>query len=133
MDALKQSILERSNLREEYLRGDVTLAEAKRGLRIQAQDRGIVGPLRPRPGQIVAQYDLNSQFATHMANTLAGSRHFRLATVRRAVLGATDREKRMTLKMSGDEIRNRAADRRFVRRIVLPDDESIEINPWWYR
>src|SRR3982751_1389993 len=46
-DAVKQEILERTGNRERYLRGDVTLAQARQELRVEAIGRGIAKPYVP--------------------------------------------------------------------------------------
>lgn len=46
-DAVKQEILERTGNREAYLRGDVTLAQARQELRVDAIARGIAKPYVP--------------------------------------------------------------------------------------
>src|ERR1700754_1914508 len=48
MSAVNQHILSASGQREQYLRGEANLADAKRALRTKAVDRGIVKPLRVR-------------------------------------------------------------------------------------
>jgi hypothetical protein len=51
MNSVKQNILTYAGQREAYLRGDVTFTDAKRSLRNDAVQRGVVKPLRRRYGQ----------------------------------------------------------------------------------
>lgn len=46
MPATNQAILDRTGNREAYLRGEVSIADAKRQLRLKAVDKGFVKPLK---------------------------------------------------------------------------------------
>src|SRR6476620_4696031 len=48
MSAVQQATLTRAGLREQYLRGETTLAEARRSLRPQAISLGVARPVRTR-------------------------------------------------------------------------------------
>lgn len=60
MPAKNQEILRRSGTEESYLRGETSLAEAKRTLRVTAVNQGIVKPLRTRatPSQLATPHDV---------------------------------------------------------------------------
>lgn len=49
MSPVKQAMLKQSGQREEYLRGNKTLADIKATVRATAVDLGVARPLRPRP------------------------------------------------------------------------------------
>lgn len=51
MTSVKQNVLSYSGNREKYLRGEITFTDAKRSLRNDATQRGIVKPLRRKYGQ----------------------------------------------------------------------------------
>lgn len=78
MSALKQEVLNRAGLREDYLRGDLTYTDVKRRLRTQAVARGVVKPLRQRtPSRAGSQSVLSrrsrleAMIALHLGNTVA--------------------------------------------------------------
>lgn len=80
MSALKQEVLNRAGLREDYLRGDLTYTDVKRRLRTQAVARGVVKPLRTRTrprsgGNVVVdrRARLEAMIAMHLGNTVAAA------------------------------------------------------------
>jgi hypothetical protein len=67
MDPVKQELLKRAGMRDQYLRGEATLAEAKRALRPQAIQLGVAKPVRRRgPIQVVIRTPLDARVAAHL-------------------------------------------------------------------
>lgn len=71
LTAVQQEILNRAGLRESYLRGETTLAEAKRTLRPQAVSAGVAKPTRQRGQQIRRTITpLDIMVRNHFARTM---------------------------------------------------------------
>lgn len=70
MSATSQEILRRSGLRDAYLKGTVTLPNARKVLRDTAVSKGIAKPLRGRTTPVKGP-SLDGMVAMHVATTLA--------------------------------------------------------------
>lgn len=77
MDAVKQEILKRSGLRDSYLKGESTLVEARRKLRIEAIRLGVAKPVKSRNTSRVNRQSpldrrsrLKQMIALHLGNTV---------------------------------------------------------------
>jgi len=75
MSASNQEILRRSGQREAYLRGEVTLKDARSVLRVVAVRLGLAKPLRPSKRPVVGRMlsDLDVQVASHIVRVLRQS------------------------------------------------------------
>lgn len=84
MPGKNQEILRRAGLQDAFLRGDVTVTEAKRRLRIDAANQGIVKPLRRRAPSKAVSDDIYGVFR-HMDRILQTDRknpdHLRMNAV----------------------------------------------------
>lgn len=76
MTAVKQEILKRSGLRDAYLKGESTLVEARRKLRIEAINLGVAKPVKSRRTNVkvsspeVRRNRLKQMIALHLGNTV---------------------------------------------------------------
>lgn len=71
MSAVNQETLKRAGMRDQYLRGETTLADAKRALRPQAIQLGVAKPVRRRgPIQAIIRTPLDARVAAHLKYTI---------------------------------------------------------------
>jgi hypothetical protein len=73
MSPANQELLKRAGTRDAYLKGEGTLADARRTLREKAVQLGIAKPLRPRPpktGNFIIRTDLDKRVAGYLKQTL---------------------------------------------------------------
>lgn len=135
MSALNQRVLDETKQREAYLRGDITIAEAKRALRNKAVDLGIVKPLRGErraaKGIIGSAGNKRSRVLDHMWRQLQGSttkKPVNIGMLRRGTLFMRPDQLTRALNMTAADIKEAASN----------DDEKVEVvegqslNPFWY-
>lgn len=137
MSAVNQQILTRSGQREEYLRGNTTIADAKRALRSYAVDLGVAKPLRtptvaatPRSG--VRGQSIQSQVLNHLYDALSGAttrKPVNLMTLRKNSRLMSKAQAQRALKMTAPEIMEagKNADEE-----VQIGDSVHKVNPFWY-
>lgn len=135
MSALNQRILDETKQREAYLRGDISIADAKRALRNKAVDLGIAKPLRtkatPTHAPSVRVGDTRTRVLDHLWRQLKGSK-----TRQPVNIGVL---RRGTLMMRPDQL-HRALDMLApdIKRAANDPEEAIEVsegkalNPFWY-
>lgn len=133
MTALNQQILERAGQREAYLRGDATIADAKRVLRNAAVDLGIAKPLKPKIAPIQSSHSIGdrTRVLDHLWTTLTGTttrRPVKLGAVRQGALLMTRDQAMRALRMTATEIKEAG---------VRGSPEEMELNgkvynPFWY-
>lgn len=133
MPPINQLVLYRSDMRDQYLRGDATLADAKRALRGAAVDLGIAKPLRSQKQTIRSGSfsDPATRAYSHLVDTLSSAptrNRVNVATVRQGTLLMTDDQLRHTLDMDFPAIVSAAKN----------PDLQVEINgkmrnPYWYK
>lgn len=89
MDAVKQAILAKTGSRDAYLRGDITLIQARGKLREQAVALGVAKPVRQRNRPIIAdrfQSSLDKLIQQHLKTTVvAAGRPFNQRTSDREI------------------------------------------------
>lgn len=135
MPSINQRVLDESKQREAYLRGDITIADAKRLLRDKAINLGIAKPLKPRvtatpvtrpsrPG------DRRSRVLNHLWDELTASETrspVNITALRRGTLLMTSDQLTRAVAMAAPEIKAAARNK----------DEEVEIdgktyNPFFY-
>lgn len=132
MSALKQKVLKDSGQREAYLRGDATLADAKRALRSKAVNLGIVkAPKSKAPSRVVRSLPSEDAVVQHMYTQLTGGHvngRVNVGTLRKhSKLMRQDQLSRV-MSMMRQDIRNAGNDPS--EKVVT--SEGKEINPFWY-
>jgi hypothetical protein len=72
MSPTNQELLKRAGMREQYLKGEVKLGDAKAALRPKAVSLGVARPGRPRPGSIraVIRTPLDARVAAHLKHVV---------------------------------------------------------------
>jgi len=93
LDTLKQNIIVKSGNKEAYLRGSVTLAEAKQQLRPQAIAVGVAKPFTPNSAAVAAIISAAQQRPMLDKNGKLKSA-IDIGTVRRSVARMTQKQKR---------------------------------------
>lgn len=127
MTAVNQAILNRTGTRDAYLRGEVTLREAKRQLRQRAVASGIVKPLRTRTVGGHALTALDRQIQMHFRQVVrAEGKPFNVATSNRQ-LAFLDADSDM-LNWSYGEFRQAGSPSSQYTVMV----GSEQHNPFWY-
>lgn len=136
MPAINQRVLDETKQREAYLRGDVTIADAKRALRNKAVDLGIAKPLRPKvtaTGVTTGRVgDKRTRVLDHMWRQLTGTTtrgKVNIMALRRGTLFMTPDQLSRALAMTGVDLKNAAGN----------EEEEVEpiegkpLNPFWYK
>lgn len=135
MSALNQRILDETKQREAYLRGDITISEAKRALRSKAVDLGIVKPARRKSAGAKAQKlgigDKRSRALDHLWRKLQGTttrKPVNFMVLRRGTLLMSPEQIDRALQMEVEDIKTAANN---------PDEqidisEAQKLNPFWY-
>lgn len=67
MSPTNQEMLKRAGMREQYLKGEVTLSDAKHALRPKAIQLGVARPVR---GQVIIRTGLDVRVAAHLKYTI---------------------------------------------------------------
>lgn len=135
MPGFNQEILERAGAREEYLKGTLSLADAKRKLREQAVTLGIAKPVRQRtpqpskPAMRTRRDRLEAMIALHIGNTvLAENKPVSWKTLEDENEYLIDPREEM---MQWDYGRIKYAGRKGSEYEVISDDGKTH-NPFWY-
>lgn len=132
MSALNQQVLEKSGQREAYLRGNVTIADAKRALRNTAVDLGIAKPLKPKVPVTTAKVaDPRTRVLDHLWRTLTGTttrKPVNIGALRRGTLLMSKDQLGRALKMTAPEVKE--AGNNPAEEIEL--DGGKKLNPFWY-
>jgi hypothetical protein len=66
MNPVSQEALKRAGLREQYLRGEVALGDAKKSLRQKAVQLGVARPIKPKPLKYTIRTSLDARIAAHL-------------------------------------------------------------------
>lgn len=131
MSAVNQEMLKRSGQRDAYLKGEISLAEARKSVRQTAVDRGFARPLpgmQPRRTATARRRNLDAFVASRIVHGLRGEgRNPRVATVVRNVQWLPDDVYDRVDQMSGRDMIAYATDN---------DNEILiggkKFNPLWY-
>src|SRR4051812_27593157 len=70
MSPVNQEMLKRAGLREDYLKGNASLSEARRALRPQAVSLGVAKPIRVKGTGGIIYTPLDAQVAAHLKRTI---------------------------------------------------------------
>jgi hypothetical protein len=131
MSPVNQELLKRSGMRDAYLKGQASIADAKRTLRDKAVDLKIVKPLRSRKtatkGRVLTSLD--KMIATHLKTTLrAEGKNVNDRTVEAEIVYLGDNADTQILKWDYGRIKH--AGRRGSEYEVEVDGATH--NPFWY-
>lgn len=135
MSAVSQRILDETKQREAYLRGDITIADAKRVLRNKAVDLGIAKPLRPKVTHkptAVRAVDKRTRVLDHMWRQLTGTttrNKVNIMALRKGTLHMSPDQLSRALAMTGADLKDAARDEEEEIEIV----EGKKLNPFWYK
>lgn len=133
--AAQQEVLKRTGLRDAYLAGNTSLADAKRTLRLKAVDAGIVKPLKSRIRTATPTVGRDDGWEVfHHLNTLNGLESKKdPRTIGKLVnyMTGAQREKALRMKTQTDIV--------IAARVKARDDSSDyvlldgkEVNVFWY-
>lgn len=136
MSAVNQELLKQSGLRDEYLRGEFSLKEARAKLRDRAVNLGLAKPTRPRPHipqerRLAPVHrpieDLRRRVVAHRISELtAQGVYFRATTIGQTTALMDETELEVMLTLSGEQMRAAAASRTF-------EHDNGELNHGFYR
>lgn len=131
MSGASQEILRMSGMRDQYLKGEASLADAKKGLRQQAVSKGYAKPTKNDIQK--ARLDKHVSSAAHVvAKTVAklrdGGKEVNPANMLRRMAALDDASLGYISNLPYEEIRRYAADKD--QMITLPD--GTQFNPLWY-
>lgn len=133
MSALNQKILVETKQRDAYLRGEVSITDAKRELRQRAVDLGVARPLRARnvPSVPRSAGDIRTRVLDHLWTQLTGATTrapVNIGVLRRGTLLMTSDQLNRSLRMAAPDIKQAAGN----------PDEALDVgtetklNPFWY-
>jgi hypothetical protein len=132
MSGASQEILRRSGLRDAYLKGQASLADAKRALRQVAVEKGLARPLRTRAGKPTHKWtptSLDATIAVHVVKALRDSgRPVNIDRVHDHVKYLDDDIKVQVVRWPVARIRAYASDSDNI--IEIPGEKPF--NPLWY-
>lgn len=135
MSALNQRVLAETKQREAYLRGDVTIAEAKRALRNKAVELGVAKPLRPKvtvTGPPTSRaVDKRTRVLDHMWRQLTGTKTrqpVNIGVLRRGTLMMSPDQLSRALDMAAPDIKSAANNPEEAIEVA----EGKHLNPFWY-
>lgn len=128
MPAEKQAVIDRSGMRDRYLKGEVTYTDSKKALRESGVQQGLVKPLRQRQPPISAgQQVYDSAVVQHYRDVgLAQSKDWNERKFRSRLAATSRVDKRQMLIASRAEIRRNAT------RQKEDFADEYDFNPWWY-
>ncbi len=128
MSATNQELLKRSGFREAYLKGDASLADAKRELRKTAVSKGIAKPLKGKVAARRPGTNLDLLVASHIVKELRDSGYpVNTDAVYKRVKYMKDGDKEKAEKWKTGQIRAYGGDD---ANMVEADGERF--NPLWY-
>jgi hypothetical protein len=122
----QQRVLDTTGNREKYLKGEITLTEAKRELREQAIQRGIAKPLRTLKERAIT----NILTVAEQRIISEKSSAIRKDTVERNVDRMTVPQRRLAARVSYEELAELGRDN---ERLEVDTDTGEEWNPFWYK
>lgn len=132
MDPFKQEVLKRSGTRDSYLRGESTLADAKRALRPQAIAKAIAKPVKPR-GKVTPVTDrrkrLDAYIAEHIKKTVRHTGRLDERTVDAEIVWLGDDADNSMADWSYGQIKYAGRKGSEYDRF---DDTGRRHNPFWY-
>ena len=138
MSAINQELLKQSGLRDEYLRGEFSLKEARTKLRDHAVNLGLAKPTRPKPAPHIPQEqrlapvhqpieDLRRRVIAHrIAELTREGVYFQATTIGKTTATMDESELNIMLRLNGKQMRAAAASRTF-------EHDNGEINSGFYR